>query len=99
MRCSLHIKKNLSKLAGRFDITNEQLAELRQQYDDQSSQAYQLLKKCLEVHPDTTRGGLKEILEILNFSKAAQQYVLKILCCITIVYRLEMNPGKSCLLM
>ena len=73
LKCSVHIKKNLPKLAGAFGITKEQLNEIQQNYEDPSSQAYQLLLKCMEARPSTTRQDLKEKFEILKFSKAAQQ--------------------------
>ena len=74
LRCSRHIRRNVSTLAGPLGISNSSLQEIQHNYKDVETQAYWVMKKWQEAHPNAAHQDLYNKLKILRFNKAAERY-------------------------
>ena len=74
MRCTCHIHGNVSILAGFLSITSEHLKKIEHDYREAETQAYWVLKKWQENHPNMAHQDLRDILQALGFDKAAERY-------------------------
>ena len=74
LRCSRHICRNVSSLAGPLGISVASLQEIKHNYKDVETQAYWVMKKWQEAHPNTSHQSLYNKLKILGFDNAAERY-------------------------
>ena len=74
IRCTRHIHGNVSILAGSLGITSEHLEKIEQDYREVETQAYWVLKKWQENHPNMAHQDLHDTLQALEFDKAAERY-------------------------
>ena len=74
IRCTRHIHENVSILAGSLGITSEYLQKIKHDYREIETQAYWVLKKWQENHPNMARQYLHDTLQALGFDKAAERY-------------------------
>ena len=74
LRCSRHICRNVSTLAGPLGISVASLQEIKRNYKDAETQAYWVMKKWQEGHPNTGHQVLFNKLKILGFESAAERY-------------------------
>ena len=74
LRCSRHICRNVSTLAGPLGISIASLQEIKCNYEDVETQAYWVMKKWLEAYPNAHQKVLYNKLKILGFDNAAERY-------------------------
>ena len=74
LRCSRHICRNVSTLAGPLGISVTSLQEIKHNYEDVETQAYWVMKKWQEAHSNASRQDLYNKLKILGFENAAERY-------------------------
>lgn len=75
MRCSRHIRENLSILANYLGIGSTSLQQIEQNYGEVDAQAYWILKMWQEANPTISCQDLHDKLQILGFAKAAERYL------------------------
>ena len=75
LRCTRHIRENLSILAGSIGITSADLQEIQRDYKEVETQAYWVLKKWqATVSTNVQREDLHDKLQVLGFNNAAKRY-------------------------
>ena len=75
LRCTRHIRENISILAGSLGITSADLQEIQRDYKEVETQAYWVLKKWQEsVSNNVQHKELHDKLEVLGFNNAAKRY-------------------------
>ena len=75
LRCTRHIRGNISILAGSLGITSADLQEIQRDYKEVETQAYWVLKKWqTTVSSNVQRKDLHDKLEVLGFNNAAERY-------------------------
>ena len=80
LRCTRHIRGNISILAGSLGISSANLQEIKRDYEEVETQAYWVLKKWQEsVSSNIQHQDLREKLQVLGFNNAAERY-----CCLCI---------------
>ena len=81
MRCARHIHENVSLLASYLGITSTSLEEIERDHREVEARAYWVLKKWQET-PSSNVHHLHDVLQALEFQKAAERY----LCLLYIQY-------------
>ena len=75
LRCTRHIRGNISILAGSLGITSADLQEIQHDYKEVETQAYWVLKKWqTTVSSNVQHKDLHDKLEVLEFNNAAERY-------------------------
>ena len=75
LRCTRHIRGNVSTLAGSLGITSANLQEIQRNYKEVETQAYWVLKKWQEsVSSNVQHQDLHDKLQVLGFNNAAKRY-------------------------
>ena len=75
IRCSRHIRENISTLANYLGIGSASLQHIEQNYKEVDAQAYWILKTWQEANPTTSCQDLQDKLQSLEFAKAAERYL------------------------
>ena len=76
LRCTRHIRGNISILAGSLGISYANLQEIQRDYKEVETQAYWVLKKWQEsVSSNVQRQELHDKLQVLGFNDAAERYL------------------------
>ena len=75
LRCTRHIRGNISILAGSLGISSANLQEIKHDYEEVETQAYWVLKKWQEsVSSNVQHQDLHDKLQVLGFNNAAERY-------------------------
>ena len=75
LRCTRHIRGNISILAGSLGISSANLQEIKRDYEEVETQAYWVLKKWQEsVSNNVQHQDLHDKLQVLGFNNAAERY-------------------------
>ena len=75
LRCTRHIRGNISILAGSLGISSGNLQEIKHDYEEVETQAYWVLKKWQEsVSNNVQHQDLHDRLQALQFNNAAERY-------------------------
>ena len=72
IKCSRHITGDLEDLAGFLGVTDKLLKDIVQNYEKETSQAYQLLKAWMSTG-NSDREELIGILEALDYTEAVNR--------------------------
>ena len=76
LRCTRHIRGNISILAGSLGISYANLQEIQRDYKEVETQAYWVLKKWQEfVSSNVQHQELHDKLQVLRFNDAAERYL------------------------
>ena len=74
LQSSCHICRNVSTLAGPLGISIASLQEIKHNYKDVETQAYWVMKKWQDAHPNIGHQDLYNKLKILGFDNAAERH-------------------------